>query len=146
MIFLPICINIENKKILIVGGGQAALHKIKTIYKYSDKIIVVAPQVDSEIYNMKLAVQMRNFEWSDLEGCFMVYAATDDKSLNTEISKRAQEKNILVNVCDNPALSSFVSPAIFKKDNMSVAVSSNSTNVKKSISWRDKIQGFFSND
>jgi siroheme synthase (precorrin-2 oxidase/ferrochelatase) len=51
-----------------------------------------------------------------------------------------------VNVVDNPALSSFISPAVFCREGMTVAVSSHGRDVKKAVKWRDRIGELFNND
>ncbi len=63
-----------------------------------------------------------------------------------QIKKDAEKLNCLVNVVDDPELCDFISPAIYKENEMTVAVSSNGQNVLKSIEWRNKIEKFIEND
>lgn len=146
MAFLPIAVNLENKKILVAGGGRVAAHKIKTISLYTDRIFIVAPEVSGELMNRNYTVELKKYEKSDLEDVFIVYACTNDPLVNGLIAADAGEMGILVNVCDKPKLSSFVSPAVYKKNHMSVAVSSNGLDVHKSIVWRNLIREVLSGD
>ena len=139
MMFLPISLNITDKEILIIGGGKVAYHKIQLLLPYSNNIRIIAKEVIQEIRDLDLRFIEKEYEKSDLNDAFLVYACTDIKTLNQEIYKDAHEQKILVNVVDNPPLCDFVSPAIYKKDHMTVAVGSNAQDVHASIRWRNKI-------
>jgi len=60
--------------------------------------------------------------------------------VNLHVAAAARARGIPVNVCDDPRNSDFVSPAIYKQGSMSVAVSSNGTDVKRSLEWRARIE------
>ncbi|NJO90297.1 MAG: hypothetical protein HC831_16135 [Chloroflexia bacterium] len=88
----------------------------------------------------------KEYEKSDIHDSFLVYACTNIRELNERIKTDCQEAGKLVNVVDNPALCDFVSPAIFRKSNMSIAVSSNGQDVYKSIRVRNSIRQIFQHD
>jgi precorrin-2 dehydrogenase / sirohydrochlorin ferrochelatase len=144
--FMPISINIRNKKILLIGGGHVALHKIASLRLYQADLYVLALSVCEEIKKLPVWHTEKPYERNDLAGAFLVYACTDIKPLNERIYNDCQELGILVNVVDNPLLCDFVSPAIFKKDYLSVAVSSNARDVYKSIEIRNKIKSILEDD
>lgn len=103
MPYFPFFIDIENKPCLIVGGGKIALHKIKKLLSFSPDITVVSADFCSEIAHMEnLKLIKRNFKADDTEGMSIVIAATDDESVNSEVSEICKEKNILCNVVDSP--------------------------------------------
>lgn len=143
---MPIAINIRNKKILLIGGGLVALHKIASLQQYQAELYVQAIQICEEIKNQQISCIEKTYERNDLNGAFIVYACTNIKSLNEQIYSDCQELGILVNIVDNPLLCDFVSPAIYKKDYLSVAVSSNARDVYKSIEVRNKIKTILEND
>jgi precorrin-2 dehydrogenase / sirohydrochlorin ferrochelatase len=144
--YLPINLDISNRNILIVGGGNIALNKIKLLSKFTSNITVIAPLIKAEIKNIINNIKEKEFETNDLKEFRLVYACTNIRNLNEKIKKDCQDKNILVNVVDNPSLSDFISPAIYKEHEMTVAVSSSGKDVKKSINWRNKIKDFLAND
>jgi precorrin-2 dehydrogenase / sirohydrochlorin ferrochelatase len=144
--FMPIAINIRNQRILLIGGGHVALHKIASLQQYRAELHVLAVNVCEEIKNQPIWYTEKPYERNDLSGALLVYACTNIKSLNEMIYRDCQELGILVNVVDNPLLCDFVSPAIYKKDYLSVAVSSNAMDVYKSIEVRDKIKTILEND
>jgi precorrin-2 dehydrogenase/sirohydrochlorin ferrochelatase len=143
--FLPINVRIDDKKILFIGGGKIAMHKIVTVEKYTSNIIILAPEIHEELKGKGFTEIYKEYEQSDLKGCFLVYACTNIIEVNRRIKNDAEALGILVNVVDNRELSDFISPAVFKQDEMTVAISSNGQNVKKSVEWRDKIKAILQN-
>lgn len=141
MEFLPISLNVEGKKIVIIGGGKVALHKVQLLQRFKTTITVVAKEPLPEIINAGVNVIEKAFEPTDLSDSFLVYACTNNRELNAQISALCHNQNILVNVADDPELCDFVSPAIHKNGQYSVAVGSNATNVKQSIIIRDFLSG-----
>ena len=144
--FLPINIRIDDKKILFIGGGKIAMHKILTVEKYTSNITILAPDNQHELIGKGFTAIYKVYEKSDLPGFFLVYACTNNIEINRKIKNDAETYGILVNVVDNRELSDFISPAVFKQDEMTVAISSNGQNVKKSVEWRDKIKAILQNN
>jgi precorrin-2 dehydrogenase/sirohydrochlorin ferrochelatase len=127
MEFLPILIDIENAPCLVVGGGLVAERKIETIIDYCPNIEVVSPKVTDYIKKLaednKIIWHKRHFEKNDINGKFIVFVATDDITLNKEISKLCKENRILVN-CVKPGLSgNCIMPSFSNCDGMIVSVS-----------------------
>ena len=104
MAYFPFYIDIENKKILVVGGGTVALRKIEKLTPFSPDITVVAPKICEEIKVLNVKIIDRRFCDSDLDGAFCVVSATDDETLNGRIFQLCNEKNILVNTVDDLSL------------------------------------------
>ena len=140
MNFLPISINVTNKKILLIGGGKVATHKASIIARFiTDNVTVISPDFTSEIRQLPFTFIQKNYDKNDLKDFFLVYVCTGDHELNRQIKTDAEELGILTSVCDAPLLCDFVSPAIFKQEHLTIAVSSNAQNVYQSIAVRDRI-------
>jgi siroheme synthase-like protein len=140
MNFLPISINVTNKKILLIGGGKVATHKATIIARFiTDNVTVISPDFTSEIRQLPFTFIQKNYDKNDLKDFFLVYVCTGDHELNRQIKTDAEELGILTSVCDAPLLCDFVSPAIFKQEHLTIAVSSNAQNVYQSIAVRDRI-------
>lgn len=140
--FMPVAIDVKGKKVLLIGGGRIAHHKIQSLRQYADNIQVVALDVSDEIKAAGIPFVEKPYEPSDLKGATLVYACTNIRELNEQVLNDAHEKGILVNVVDNPSRCDFVSPAIYRKNYLSVAVTSNAQDVYESIALRDKIKHF----
>jgi precorrin-2 dehydrogenase/sirohydrochlorin ferrochelatase len=146
MVFLPISINITDKKILLIGGGRIALHKIGFLEQFTNNISIVALEVIDEIKEKGYQFTEKPYEKSDLRGAFLIYACTNLTYLNLKVKADAQDLGILVNLVDNPSFCDFVSPAIYKHDNMTVAVGSNGQDVYRSVAMRNKIKEYLEYD
>lgn len=146
MIFLPISINITGKKILVIGGGRIASHKISFLEQFTQNISVVALDVCDDIKAKGYSWIEKPYETADLDGAFLVYACTSNHDLNQRIKTDGESSGILTNVVDNPGLCDFVSPAIYKHGHITVAVGSNAQEVRRAIAIRDKIKENLEND
>lgn len=139
--FLPICIEVSHTEIVIVGGGRVALKKLEGLERYSRKIKVVAPEICQGIRARQwVNLQVKEYDAHDLKGHLLVFAATNNEVLNRTILEDGKALGCLVNVVDNPSASNFVSPAIYKHQHMSVAISSNGQNVLDAVKWRNEIK------
>lgn len=122
MAYFPFYIDIENKKILVVGGGTVALRKIEKLMPFSPDITVVAPEICDEIKALNLKMLDREFCDNDLDGTFCVISATDDKTFNSRIFELCSEKNILVNTVDDKEKCGFIFPAIASKNGITAGI------------------------
>ena len=143
--FLPISINVTNKKILLIGGGKVATHKGTIMAGFVDNVTVIAPEFTPEIKKLPFTFIEKEYEKSDLEGYFLVYVCTGDHELNAQIKTDAEELEILTSVCDAPMLCDFVSPAIYKDGNLTISVGSNAQNVYQSVDIRNQIKELIEN-
>ena len=143
--YLPIAIDISDSKILIIGGGQSALKKIRILQRSGANIEVVAGNIIDEVYASGVICHLKKYEKSDLNGYLMLYSCTNNETLDKQIAEDGREAGVLVNVHDNPTLCQFVSPAIYRDGNISVAVSSNAENVYEAIRVRNLIQEYLEN-
>jgi len=128
MKYLPICLRLENRSVLLIGGGKVAYRKSILLQRAGALIDVIAPNIDSELLQF-IDGQGRWIEqpWSsavDLTGYAAIVAATPNEEVNAEVSQRAHDLNIPVNVVDNPSLCSFILPAIVDRDPLLITVSS----------------------
>lgn len=126
--YLPIALDINGKSIVLIGGGKVALHKLATLIKSKADITIIAPEISLAIDQMDVSIIKREYEASDLDQAFLVYACTNNRELNKKIQHEAMDRGILINVVDDPSLSDFISPAVFQKDEAIIAVYTNGKN------------------
>ena len=143
--YLPISIDISDQKILIIGGGQRALKKIRILQRFGANLEVVAENIIEEILAIGIPCFRKRYEKSDLKGYLMFYSCTNNDELDQQIALDGCEAGVLVNIHDKPSLCQFVSPAIYKDGNITVAVSSNAQDVYESIRLRNLIQEYLEN-
>ena len=128
MDYLPLFHKLHGAQVLVVCGGEIALRKARLLADAGAALRVVAPEVDGQLAAMAREgggeVQVRGYQASDLDGCRLVIAATDDPALNAQVSADAQLRSLPVNVVDAPALCTVIFPAIVDRSPLVVAVSS----------------------
>lgn len=139
LIFLPVSVNITNKKILIIGGGKVGYHKATILSGFTDNVTVISPGFQEGFEGLPFTQVKKEYEKKDLEGVFLVYICTENEALNVRIKNDAETLGVLASVCDSPELCDFISPAIYKNGHVTIAVSSNARNVRQSIAIRNKI-------
>ena len=128
MEYLPIFINLRNKKCLVVGGGSVALRKINLLLKAQTKIDCIAMNFCDDLIALSetndIDLVAKHFEPGDIRSYSVIISATNDESLNTLVSKIAHESGTPVNVVDSPDLSSFIMPSIVDRAPVVIAISS----------------------
>jgi uroporphyrin-III C-methyltransferase / precorrin-2 dehydrogenase / sirohydrochlorin ferrochelatase len=128
MEFLPLFHKLRDSQVLVVGGGEIALRKSRLLADAGAVLRVVAPAIDPQLAELVRGSggQMldRGYMQSDLDGCQLVIAATDDEPLNAQVSADARARCVPVNVVDSPALCTVIFPAIVDRSPLVVAVSS----------------------
>jgi siroheme synthase-like protein len=125
--YYPILLNIQGKKCLVVGGGQVALRKAKTLLEYDANVEVVSPTFCPELSQLAkdeaIEAHQRDYRTEDLKGAFIAIAATDNVKTNKRVASEARRRGVLVNVVDDPKNSDFIVPSYLKRGDVIVAVS-----------------------
>lgn len=125
--YYPIYIDIEDRDVLIVGGGNVCARKAETMMKYGAKVTIVSPEVTDEIAGWErdgmLTVTRKLYDESELSGRSIVIASTDDPCINARVARDCRRRRIPVNVVDVTHLCEFIVPAIIEKGSVQVAVS-----------------------
>ncbi|WP_339329971.1 siroheme synthase CysG [Aeromonas hydrophila] len=128
MDYLPIFCRLDNKSVLLVGGGEVAERKARLLLDAGAQLTVVAPELDPEL--AELAAN-GSIEWlagefapQQLTGKWLVVAATDRREVNALVYQSANQARIFANVVDDPKRSSFIMPSIIDRSPLMVAISS----------------------
>ena len=126
MRYFPIFVDLDGGEVLIVGGGEKALQKLRLLAKSRARIRMVAPEFDAGIKELarERAVTLigRTFVPADLVGVLMAFAAADAAAVNSQVALAAKVQGIPHNVVDGPAESTFIMPAIVDRDPVVVAI------------------------
>lgn len=128
MDFLPIFLNINNKTCLVVGGGEVATRKVMLLLEAGAQVSVVSPKLDVALAEYLIRGRINHcanyFQPEHLENIVLVIAATNDRTVNQQVSEAARQRQIPVNVVDNPDLCTFIMPSIVDRSPLLIAVSS----------------------
>jgi len=124
----PIFINLKKKPVTVVGGGDIALRKVRLLIKVDPNITVIARQICKDLKELLVEnnhkMLLKSFHESDLKTPTLIIAATNNPKINKRISTYAQQKNILINVVDQPKLCTFTMGSIVERDALVVSISS----------------------
>lgn len=125
MPYFPMFIDLKNKPVLIVGGGTVALRKLQKLTPYGVIPTVIAPHILPELATLPgVKFHKRSFRVFDLwPRPSLVIAATNNKKINRNISVLCRKRHIPVNVADDPALCSFLFPALIQQGSFSAGIS-----------------------
>ena len=141
MDFLPIFMNVKGRLCLVVGGGEVAKRKAGVLLEAGAVVRVVAPEIDPSLAEQAgVASVAERFDERHLEGVMLVIAATNDRSVNEEVSRFARERSMPVNVVDDPELCSFIMPAIMDRSPLMVAFSSGGASPVLTRMMRGKLE------
>jgi precorrin-2 dehydrogenase/sirohydrochlorin ferrochelatase len=127
MRYYPVNLDLHGRGCLVVGGGAVATRKVHTLLRCGARVTVVSPVITSELLDLvakeAIVYHARSYDVEDVADNLLVFAATDDKALNLRIQRDAQKKSCLCNVIDNPRRCDFTLPAVVRRGDLTIAVS-----------------------
>lgn len=132
----PLFVSLEGKKVLVFGAGAVAKRRIRVLLGFGADIEVTAPEIparnreefDKWIREGKISWKQKKFEAEDLKtSAFFVLAATDQKTVNADISALCREKQIPVNNASDASQCDFYFPSIVEKDEITIGIAGNGT-------------------
>ncbi|BBG59840.1 siroheme synthase CysG [Providencia rustigianii] len=131
MDYLPLFVNLRDRKVVLIGGGHVAERKAELLLKAHASLVVVSIELCE---SLQTAYQQQQLEWlqapyqpEHLDEAYLVIAATDDQALNEKVFHDAQQRRIFVNVVDDQPLCSFIVPSIIDRSPVVIAISSGGT-------------------
>jgi siroheme synthase-like protein len=121
------CLRLGGRRCVVVGGGEVGLEKVEGLLASGGEVTLIAPDAVPELAELaaegSIAWEKRAYEPGDLEGTFIVIAATNDTDVNISVYEDAEKRAMLVNVVDVPPLCNFILPAIVRQGSMAIAIS-----------------------
>jgi siroheme synthase-like protein len=127
MEMFPVFFKLEGRPCLVVGAGTIAAPKIASLLRAGGVVTVVAPQARPEVEEQARAGQLiwypREFAAADLDGKFLVVAATDLQAVNHNVAESARARNVLCNSVDDPPDCDFFYPSVVRRGDLQIAIS-----------------------
>lgn len=147
---LALNITMQGKPVVVVGGGAVALRKVQALLCAETTVRVVAETLCAELAELvtsgAVAGRLGMYCASDLEGAFLAIAATDDRLVNEAVCADARAAGVLVNVVDDPAAGDVTFPALLRRGELAVAVSTGGGSPSFAVAVRDKIAGLIGDE
>ncbi len=127
MRYYPVHLDIQNRKVLVVGGGSVGTRKVKTLLDCGARVTVVSPEVSQQLRELaasgNIILAERSYQSEDLNAVFLIIGATDDEKLNQQIRSDADRLNTLCNIADRPEVCNFILPSIVHRDDLVITIS-----------------------
>ena len=136
----PVSLCLSGRLCIIIGSGEVAARKIQSLLASGALVRVIAPH---HPYIDGIELIERRYRKGDLEGAALVIAATDDRQVNEEVYQEAIERNIPVNVVDNPPLCTFHVPSVMARGELQISISTGGKCPSLAKKIRHEIEGLY---
>ena len=142
--FYIACLRLSGRRCVVIGGGEVGLEKVEGLLACDGDVTLIAPDAIEPLQEL---VREGSIRWErreyagppDLEGVFIVIAATSDTDVNVAIFEDAERRAMLVNVVDVPPLCNFILPAIIRTGPLAIAISTAGASPALAKRIRDEI-------
>ena len=126
MSYFPMMVKLDEKKVLIIGGGEEGKKKTQILHEFGAEITLISKDALKEAIELASRYEEREFRDTDItdEDYDLIVASTDDRELNKRISILAKDKHIPVNIVDNPKLCTFIFPSLIKRGDLVIGITS----------------------
>jgi uroporphyrin-III C-methyltransferase/precorrin-2 dehydrogenase/sirohydrochlorin ferrochelatase len=142
MRYFPLFLDLDNRKAVIIGGGDEALCKARLLLKTKAKINIIAPVLHDELASYlkegRILWLAKSFAPALLDDAALVYSTDND--LHHDVSVAARDRGIPVNAVDDAALSTFITPSIVDRDPVVVAIGTEGTSPVLGMGLRSRIE------
>lgn len=150
MHYFPISLDISGRLCILIGGGQVAERKAKSLMEYGADLVIISPDLTQGLVSLvdcgSCRWLQRRYEDGDLEGAFLVVAATDDVEVQEAVFKEAEKKNILLNVADVPRWCNFILPATVRRGDLTISISTGGKSPALARQLRKDLEKLFGNE
>jgi precorrin-2 dehydrogenase / sirohydrochlorin ferrochelatase len=141
----PVFIDLAGKDVLVIGGGQIALRKVEGLLPFGPTVTLVAPECCPEVEALaaegRLRLVRRRFEMGDLAGKRMVIVAADDLELQARVFAACEPAGVLCNAVDVEAYCNFLFPALVRRGELVVGITTSGKAPSVSAEIRRQLDG-----
>lgn len=145
--YYPIMLDIRGRQALVLGGDRIAAEKAGALLASGAHVTIQSPTFGSEVLALheqrQVTLRQKAYEEGDLQGAFVVVAATNDRQFIEAIWSEGQQRGQLVNIVDVPAYCNFIIPSILRRDQLTIAVSTEGASPGLAKRIRQKLESLF---
>ena len=143
----PLFLKLEGRRCLLVGAGRVGEAKLQSLLRAGARVKVVAPRATAGVRRLAKAAEIvwrkRKFNARDLEGMFLVVAATASHSANARIFEQARRRGVLCNAVDDPGNCDFYYPAVVRRGRLQIAISTEGASPELASRLREELESYF---
>ncbi|MBI3758308.1 MAG: bifunctional precorrin-2 dehydrogenase/sirohydrochlorin ferrochelatase [Deltaproteobacteria bacterium] len=145
--YLPIFIDVSGRACVVIGGGEVAERKVRSLIEAGATVVVVSPTVTPELAAMSREGTLRHiarkYQHGDLAGAWLVFEATGDGATARMVAVEADERCVPINVADVPELCTFIVPAVVQRGGLQVAISTGGASPALARKIREELEESF---
>jgi siroheme synthase-like protein len=144
MAYYPIFLEMKGRPVIVIGGGEVGLEKVRGLLAAEARVTVVSPELHPELEALKAAGAIehiaRDWREGDIDGFELVMIATDDRSVNGAIAAEAKRKRIWVNAADDPPNCDFILPSVVRRGSVTLAASTGGSSPAMARRLREELE------
>ncbi|HEX9079199.1 MAG TPA: bifunctional precorrin-2 dehydrogenase/sirohydrochlorin ferrochelatase [Desulfuromonadaceae bacterium] len=150
MPYLPLSIDLRDRTVLVVGGGEVAYRKVRVLLAAAAAVRVVAPAMVPELRQLAatgaVVARLGYYTAEDMDNVFLAVAATNDAGVNECVAADARQRGILVAVTDAPERGNCTFPAVLRRGGLEIAVATGGRCPAFAALVRDRLAGVIGDD
>lgn len=145
--YYPVMLDVRERPAIVIGGDRIAAEKAAALAASGARVSVLSPDFGVEVLALEarglVTLRAKSYEAGDLEGAFVVVAATTDPSLIEAIWQETQQRGQPVNIVDVPRYCSFILPSVLRRGKLTVAVSTEGASPSLAKRLRQQLEESF---
>jgi siroheme synthase-like protein len=148
--FYPIFVDVSRRYCVVIGGGLVAQRRIETLLSADAVVTVVSPVVTAALTDLVARGALRHiaraYQAGDLAGYNLAFLATDDREVDQAILSEARLRGVWINSADDPENCDFILPAVIRRGELSVAISTGGASPATARALREELENYFTAD
>ena len=150
MAYYPIFLQLQDRRVLVIGGGKEAQHKVRGLLAAGARLTIIAPKLTKELQGRlasgELDILQREYQDGDLAGYEVCMVATDDGAVNAQVAAEGKRQRIWVNAADDPANCDFILPAVVRRGAITLAASTGGTSPALARRLREELEAYLTEE
>jgi precorrin-2 dehydrogenase len=150
MSYYPIYLEMTGRRCVVIGGGMVAERKVEGLLDAGAAVTVISPVLTelltSWVDERKISHAARPYAAGDIAGYELVFVATDNPETNAAVHEEGQNRGIWVNAADDPAQCDFILPAVIRRGELAVAISTGGASPAAARVIREELDQYFTAD
>jgi len=148
--FYPLFLEMNQRRCAVVGGGAVAERKVEGLLSAGAGVTIISPAITEGLRDLlargAIGHVAREYRSGDLAGYDLVFVAADDAQVNAAVCRDARPQDVWVNSADDPDHCDFILPAVIRRGNLMVAVSTGGASPAATRAIREELEGYFTDD
>jgi len=143
--YFPAFLQLNNKKVLLIGGGNISFEKLERLLDFTDEVKVIALEINKQMQDLVqkkgLELELRAYKEGDIKDCSIVIVAVDDISLQAKIFEESKSYKCLCNCVDSVDYCDFIFPSYVKENDLTIAISTSGSSPAFAKHFKKYIKG-----